>query len=189
MQLSGFKNKTGIRAWILSHLKPLTGLSGDVRGTLQLFAHNICCSLSVLQLKAQQPQHRGSFRSKIIMRRIIAFSPPKRNASKWNSKWRKQKRGKKKTSFLIGNLNCWRQSLSLGIFCISHTQNRCAISPITYLQSCSSYLVLSVLLMTQAIPDRAKATEEVQDTSYPRGSNATVFESFSGRVSNTNSME
>lgn len=99
------------------------------------------------------------------------------------------KEGKKKTSFLIGNLNCWRQSLSLGIFCISHTQNRCAISPITYLQSCSNYLVLSVLLMTQAIPDRAKATEEVQDTSYPRGSNATVFESFSERVSNTNSME
>lgn len=167
MQLSGFKNRTGIRAWILSCINlNLTVLSGDVRELL-LKCYNclyityvvayLCCN------SRHSNQNSRSFRSKIITGRIIFSSPPKSNASKWNSKWRKQRRGKKTPSFQIGNLDCWRLSLSLGIFSTSHIQNRRSVSPITNLYSCSSYLALSALLMTQATPDRAKATENIQD--------------------------
>ena len=86
MQLSGFKNRTGIRAWILSCINlNLTVLSGDVRELL-LKCYNclyityvvayLCCN------SRHSNQNSRSFRSKIITGRIIFSSPPKSNASK-----------------------------------------------------------------------------------------------------------
>lgn len=194
MQLSGFKNRTGIRAWILSCINlNLTVLSGDVRELLLKCYNCLYITYAVAYLccnSRHSNQNSRSFRSKIITGRIIFSSPPKSNASKWNSKWRKQKREKKHQvswleTWIAEDSRCpWGFSPRL----IYKTDVRLAPSP-----TCTAVPAtwLSQLFwwhkqrQTEQKPLRTYKIMPSDHCSYPRSSSATVHESFTGSIANT----